>query len=67
MECMAVQTFVDGVRNDKPQRAWRLARPKTLTDALVTALDFEAAIFFTQGYVHSRKKTTEPMTSWNSW
>lgn len=54
MECLAVQTFIDGARDDETQRALRLARPKTLTEALATALDFEAAKEASRGYVKVR-------------
>ncbi|KAK4875473.1 hypothetical protein RN001_011895 [Aquatica leii] len=40
---LAIQTFVDGLRDNETQQTLRLARPKTLDDALVHALEFEAA------------------------
>lgn len=43
LECLATQTFIYGVRDSEIQQALRLARPKTLGDALSYALDHEAA------------------------
>lgn len=42
-EHLAIQTFVDGLRDSDTQQTLRLARPKTLIDALAHALEFEAA------------------------
>uniref|UniRef100_A0A6P7H879 Uncharacterized protein LOC114347390 n=1 Tax=Diabrotica virgifera virgifera TaxID=50390 RepID=A0A6P7H879_DIAVI len=43
MEILAVQTFMDGLRNVEIQRTLRLARHKTLVDVLSAALEFESA------------------------
>ena len=42
-EQFAVEAFVDGLRDGETQQALRLARPKTLDDALAHALEFETA------------------------
>lgn len=43
LEQLAVQTFVDGLKDAETQQTLRLARPRTLDDALAHALEFEAA------------------------
>lgn len=43
MERLAVQSFLDGLRDQEMRQALTLARPTTLVDALTRALEFEAA------------------------
>ncbi|XP_050516672.1 pharyngeal muscle protein 2-like [Diabrotica virgifera virgifera] len=43
MEMLAVQTFIDGLRDVEMQRTLRLARHKTLVDVLSAALESESA------------------------
>lgn len=41
-ESLAVDKFLDGLREPETQQAVKLARPKTLSDALTQAMEFEA-------------------------
>ncbi|CAH1108808.1 unnamed protein product [Psylliodes chrysocephalus] len=50
MECLAVQTFVDRLRDHEMQKTLRLARHKTLVDVLSAALEYEAATQASGGY-----------------
>ncbi|KAJ8940314.1 hypothetical protein NQ318_014388 [Aromia moschata] len=43
MERLAVQAFLDGLRDTETRQALTLARPSKLVDALARALEFEAA------------------------
>src|SRR5436189_2564319 len=43
LECLAVRTFVDGLRNSDTQEKLVLSHPKTLAEALAHTLEFEAA------------------------
>ena len=43
MEQITTQTFIDGLRDPDTQQALRLARNRTLADALSHALEFETA------------------------
>ncbi|XP_074039692.1 uncharacterized protein [Leptinotarsa decemlineata] len=43
MERLAVQAFLDGLRDQETRQALTLAHPKHLVDALASALEFEAA------------------------
>ncbi|CAH0547125.1 unnamed protein product, partial [Brassicogethes aeneus] len=43
MERLAVQAFLDGLRDNETRQALTLARPSQLVDALARALEFEAA------------------------
>ncbi|KAJ8941472.1 hypothetical protein NQ318_015951 [Aromia moschata] len=43
MEQLAVQAFLDGLRDTETRQALTLARPSKLVDALARALEFEAA------------------------
>lgn len=43
MECLAVQTFMDDIRDEKTRRSLRLACLKNLMYALATAVEFEIA------------------------
>lgn len=57
IECLAVQTFLDGVTDDKTQRTVRLTRSKILTDAL--AYDFKSAKIASRGHAKVRSVTEE--------
>ncbi|XP_050509334.1 scaffold attachment factor B1-like [Diabrotica virgifera virgifera] len=50
MEKLAVQTFIDGLRDHEMQRTLRLARHKTLVDVLSAALEYESATQAFGGY-----------------
>ncbi|XP_072397444.1 uncharacterized protein [Diabrotica undecimpunctata] len=50
MEKLAVQTFIDGLRDHEMQRTLRLARHKTLVDVLSAALEYESATQASGGY-----------------
>ena len=53
-ESLAVDRFLDGLRNIETKRAVKLARPKTISDALTQALEFEAIRQSTAGYARVR-------------
>jgi hypothetical protein len=57
LECLAIQTFTDGLRDVELQRAVRLARPKSLVDALTIALEFDAATEASRGVARLREVT----------
>ncbi|KAJ8945388.1 hypothetical protein NQ318_015995 [Aromia moschata] len=50
MEQLGVQIFIDGTRDHKTQQTLRLARSKTLNEALTTALEFDAAKQVSKGH-----------------
>uniref|UniRef100_A0A6P7GJ60 Uncharacterized protein LOC114339534 n=1 Tax=Diabrotica virgifera virgifera TaxID=50390 RepID=A0A6P7GJ60_DIAVI len=50
MEKLAVQTFIDGLRDHEMQRTLRLARHKTLVDVFSAALEYESATQASGGY-----------------
>ncbi|KAJ8948402.1 hypothetical protein NQ318_009910 [Aromia moschata] len=55
MERLAVQAFLDGLRDTETRQALTLARPSKLVDALARALEFEAAKQSCRGQVKVRK------------
>ncbi|KAJ8935971.1 hypothetical protein NQ318_014862 [Aromia moschata] len=55
MERLAVQAFLDGLRDTETQQALTLARPCKLVDALARALEFEAAKESCRGQATIRK------------
>lgn len=57
LECLAVRTFIDGLRDTEAQHSLRMARPKTLTDALSRALEYEAAKQASRS--HARVRTVQ--------
>ncbi|KAG8227896.1 hypothetical protein J437_LFUL008210 [Ladona fulva] len=59
MECLAVQTFVSGLRDEELQRFLRLARPKTLIYALAIALEHEVAMKASRNHARARVLTKE--------
>ncbi|XP_045540069.1 uncharacterized protein LOC123722408 [Papilio machaon] len=54
MERLAIQAFLDGLRDQETRRALILARPEKLVDALARALEFEAAKDTCRGLVRVR-------------
>ncbi|KAJ8960511.1 hypothetical protein NQ318_013795 [Aromia moschata] len=56
MERLAVQAFLDGLRDTETRQALTLARPSKLVDALARALEFEAAKQSCRGQAKVRKK-----------
>ncbi|KAG8223466.1 hypothetical protein J437_LFUL001960 [Ladona fulva] len=59
MEFLAVQTFVGVLRDGELQRSLRLARPKSLIDALAIALEHEAAMKASRSHARARVLTEE--------
>ncbi|KAJ8952698.1 hypothetical protein NQ318_021014 [Aromia moschata] len=55
MERLAVQAFLDGLRDTETRQALTLARPSKLVDALARALEFEAAKQSCRGQSKVRK------------
>ncbi|KAJ8936515.1 hypothetical protein NQ318_022602 [Aromia moschata] len=55
MERLAVQAFLDGLRDTETRQALTLARPSKLVDALARALEFEAAKQSCRGQAKVRK------------
>ncbi|KAJ8934486.1 hypothetical protein NQ318_016488 [Aromia moschata] len=55
MERLAVQAFLDGLRDTETRQALTLARPSKLVDALARALEFEAAKESCRGQATIRK------------
>ncbi|KAJ8944260.1 hypothetical protein NQ318_013672 [Aromia moschata] len=55
MERLAVQAFLDGLRDTETRQALTLARPNKLVDALARALEFEAAKESCRGQATIRK------------
>ncbi|KAJ8945875.1 hypothetical protein NQ318_002715 [Aromia moschata] len=55
MERLAVQAFLDGLRDIETRQALTLARPSKLVDALARALEFEAAKQSCRGQAKVRK------------
>ncbi|KAJ8950024.1 hypothetical protein NQ318_002436 [Aromia moschata] len=55
MERLAVQAFLDGLRDTETRQALTLARPSRLVDALARALEFEAAKQSCRGQVKVRR------------
>ncbi|KAJ8959147.1 hypothetical protein NQ318_022408 [Aromia moschata] len=55
MERLAVQAFLDGLRDTETRQALTLARPNKLVDALARALEFEAAKQSCRGQAKVRK------------
>ncbi|KAJ8949243.1 hypothetical protein NQ318_022756 [Aromia moschata] len=55
MERLAVQAFLDGLRDTETRQALTLARPSKLVDALARALEFEAAKQTCRGQAKIRK------------
>ncbi|KAJ8933795.1 hypothetical protein NQ318_001525 [Aromia moschata] len=55
MERLAVQAFLDGLRDTETRQALTLARPSKLVDALPRALEFEAAKQSCRGQAKVRK------------
>ncbi|KAJ8949233.1 hypothetical protein NQ318_022745 [Aromia moschata] len=55
MERLAVQGFLDGLRDDETRQALTLARPSKLVNALARALEFEAAKQSCRGQAKVRK------------
>ncbi|KAJ8956752.1 hypothetical protein NQ318_014109 [Aromia moschata] len=55
MERLAVQAFLDGLRDVETRQALTLARPSKLVDALARALEFEAATESCRGQATIRK------------
>ncbi|KAJ8958638.1 hypothetical protein NQ318_016363 [Aromia moschata] len=55
MERLAVQAFLDGLRDTETRQALTLARPSKLVDALARALEFEAAKQSCRGQARVRK------------
>lgn len=62
-ESLAVDKFLDGLREPETQQAVKLARPKTLSDALTQALEFEAVKQSVRGQARVRAMEGEPTTS----
>lgn len=54
LERLAVQSFLDGLRDSEMRQALTLARPTKLVDALTRALEFEAAKRFSRNQAHVR-------------
>lgn len=64
LEQLVVQTFIDGLRDTDIQQTLRLARPRTLDDALAHALEFEAAKQASRkNYCKIRRTVEEPETT----
>lgn len=55
LEQLAVQSFIDGLRDCEAQQALRLARAKNLGDVLAHALEFEAAKQASRGHLKIRQ------------
>lgn len=62
LERLAVQGFIDGLRDKETKRALILARPSTLPTALASALEFEAAEHASrrQGNIRTIEDADEP-------
>ena len=58
-ESLAVEKFSDGLREPETQQAIKLARPKTLGDALTQALEFEAVRQSVRSHVRVRAMEAE--------
>ncbi|KAF5299756.1 hypothetical protein FQA39_LY11426 [Lamprigera yunnana] len=63
LEQLAIQTFMDGIRDRKTQQSLRLARPKTVDDALAHAMKFEAAKQASRDHGRVRAVAEEPERS----
>jgi len=61
-ESLAVDKFLDGLRDPETQQAVKLARPKTLSDALTQALEFEAVKQSVRGSARVHVAEAEPTT-----
>jgi hypothetical protein len=61
-ESLSVDKFLDGLRDPETEQAVKLARPKTLSDALTQALEFEAVRQSVRGQARVRAVETEPTT-----
>lgn len=59
-ESLAVDRFLDGLRDPETQQAVKLARPKTLSDALTQAMEFEAVRQSVRGQARVRAADVEP-------
>jgi Zinc knuckle len=58
LQQLAVQSFIDGLRDCETQQALRLARHKELGEVLAHALEFEAAKQASQGHLKVRQLQT---------
>ncbi|KAJ8973583.1 hypothetical protein NQ317_011837 [Molorchus minor] len=58
IEQLAVQVFIDGIRDCETQQALRLARCKKLNEVLAYALEFEAAKQASRGHTRIRQIRT---------
>lgn len=62
-ESLSIDKFLDGLRESETQQAVKLARPKTLSEALTQALEFEAVKQSIRGQARARAanvESTEP-------
>ncbi|KAJ8984469.1 hypothetical protein NQ317_006129 [Molorchus minor] len=67
IEQLAVQVFIDGIRDCKTQQALRLARCKKLNEVLSYALEFEAAKQASRGHTRIRQiRTRTPEREYRS-
>ena len=65
-ESLATEKFLDGLRELETQQAVKLARPKTLNEALTQALEFEAVKLSVRGQARVRAATGEETErQWN--
>ncbi|KAJ8975434.1 hypothetical protein NQ317_000170 [Molorchus minor] len=67
IEQLAVQVFIDGIRDCETQQALRLARCKKLNEVLAYALEFEAAKQASRGHTRIRQiRTRTPEREYRS-